>query len=198
MDELSEFKRILDSDETIIYSYKPNKTRFVWLNLLYSFLVSLIFGGLFIGFGLITKFVNSDFEDVVFNIVFVILLVIGIVAIVLGSIGALILQLVKYNKTCYVVTNKRLVIKTGVIGTDFKTLELKMVQLVDVRVQLLDKLIKPNTGTIIFGSASTPIVDYNYQRGYGSRPRNNLFSFMDINNPYEVSKQIKTHIDSNK
>ena len=190
MNELEEFKKVLDSDENIVYSYKPNKTRFVWLNILGSFLFTLIIVAFFVVFGVVWL-INSDKVE----LPAIILFSAGGLIFVLFNLVTIIFSFVRYNKTYYVVTNKRLVIKTGVIGVDFRTLDLHMIQSVDVKVGLLDKFINPNTGSIIVGSSSTPIGGAMNQRSVGNPLASGFFSFADIDNPYDVAKQIKSHVD---
>ena len=57
----------------------------------------------------------------------------------------------------------------------------------NVHVSLLDKIVHHNTGSIVFGSNSAPIM------GQGS-----TFIFKDIIDPYKESKEIKTAIDNYK
>lgn len=71
--------------------------------------------------------------------------------------------------------------RTGIIGADFRSLDIKMIGAIDVEVGLLDKLIHQNTGSIRFGSMSSPI---NNQTGGG-------VVFASITNPYETYKKLK-------
>lgn len=84
-----------------------------------------------------------------------------------------------YKHTFYVVTNQRIIIRTGIIGVDFKSLELKSIGASDVYVSLLDKILCKNTGSIRFGSASSPMTNAN------------SYAFAHIKNPYELYKQIR-------
>lgn len=58
-----------------------------------------------------------------------------------------------------------------------------------MRVDFLDKLVHPNTGSIVFGNAAAPV--------YASPNRRYpaAYSFAHIDNPYEVYKKIKEHIN---
>ena len=97
--------------------------------------------------------------------------------------------IIKYRRAFYVVTNKRLIIRTGIIGVDYKSLDIKNVISVDVRVNFLDKPVHPNTGSIIFGNAAAPVYaspNHRYPAAY---------SFAHIDNPYEVYKKLKEHIN---
>ncbi len=194
MNELDEFKKVLDDDETIVKSYKPNKTRFIWLNILVTLFPSLLVAGFFVIFAIVASIGNGE-EDSFFNIISIILFAVASFIVLMASVGTALIHYVRYGKTCYVVTNKRLVIKSGFIGVDFSSLDLNMVQLVDVKVGFYDKFIKPNTGTIIIGSSSTPIVNQPRNRSYGETAS---FSFSNVDNPYDVAKEIKSYIASIK
>ena len=64
---------------------------------------------------------------------------------------------------------------------------MQMIGATNVHVSILDKLVRKNTGSIVFGSNSAPIV------GQGS-----VFIFKDIVDPYNESKEIKKTIDEYK
>ena len=181
-------KRILDSDEEIVKSYKPNKKRFVLINFLFSGLIfNLIPIGIFV-FGLlgllgVVTFTNEAGErDYSLPFGLVIFGGIGMAVLVITCISFF----VRYKKAYYFVTNKRLLIRSGFIGADYKSLPLETVGMVDVRVDFLDKLVKNNTGSIVFGSASTPVVNQ----------QNLIFAFHHVDNPYETYKEIKEIISS--
>ena len=190
MNEYEDLKRILDEDEEIIKTYKPNRKRFLFLNLLTTVIFGLLFfsipfvlglGGL-IGFIAFTTDSGArDFSGPT------ILIVIGCVALffflmtILGTF-------VRYKRTLYVLTNKRLLIRSGFIGVDYKSMQLSSIGVVNVRVDFLDKLVHPNTGTITFASNSAPMGNQNGNAAYG------VFNFAHIDDPYEAYKELKSHI----
>jgi len=87
-------------------------------------------------------------------------------------------------------TNKRIIIRTGVFGIDYKGLDLKAIDAVNVYVSFFDKLVKKNTGSLKFGSKASPIV--NYGNGSGG------YRFNHVENPYGLYKEIKEYIDTAK
>jgi len=95
-----------------------------------------------------------------------------------------------YKKRAYAVTNKRIIVRGGIIGVDFKFLEYKSINATTVNVGITDKVSKTNTGTITFGSPASPIGMVN-ANGIVSNP----FVFMHIENPYEEHKFIKQIIN---
>jgi len=189
--ELEELKRILDDDEEVIDSYKPNKKRFVHLNLLLTGFIFLLFTGGLLTFGIlgltgVITFLNDNGEKEIFPAIMVTVVAsIPLLFYLITIIGTII----KYRRAFYVVTNKRIIIRTGIIGVDYKSLDIKNVISVDVRVDFLDKLVHPNTGSIVFGNAAAPV--------YASPNRRYpaAYSFAHIDNPYEVYKKLKEHIN---
>jgi len=116
----------------------------------------------------------------------------------IASVGSLMLPLLisapffsaYYKNRCYCYTNKRVIIRTGVFGIDYKGLDLKAIDAVNVYVSFFDKLVKKNTGSLKFGSKASPIIDYgNASGGY---------RFTHIEKPYELYKEIKEYIDHAK
>jgi len=182
-------KRILDNDEEIVKMYKPNKKRFVFINFLFSGLVfNLIPIAIFLvgvlGLVGVIKFTTESGEpDLSQPVALMIFGGIGVIFLIVACISFF----VRYKKAYYFVTNKRLIIRGGFIGADYKSLPLSTVGMLDVRVDFLDKLVKNNTGTIIFGSASTPVVNQQQQM---------MFAFHHIDDPYGTYKEIKEIVSS--
>ena len=92
----------------------------------------------------------------------------------------------------YVVTNDRLIIRSGVIGVDYKEMSLYSITSMNVRVDFFDKLVNPNTGVIYFASASTPMV-----MNQNGKTNTSSFKFEYIENPYDVYKKIKEALPEN-
>ena len=184
-------KRVLDKDEEIKFSYRPNKKRFIYINVLASsFTIFLFFSVPFIlgllGLLGVMPFVNDDGSADRLTPIWVMLF--GCFGYLFALIN-FINSLVRYNKTIYVITNKKVLIRTGFIGADFISMNISSIGLINVRVDFLDKLVKPNTGTIDFANASAPVVN-------GKSSNSGAFSFAHINNPYDAYQEIKDYIDS--
>ena len=94
-----------------------------------------------------------------------------------------------YNKTYYACTNKRIIIRTGVIGVDFKALDLQMIGAINVNVSWVDKIVGRNTGSLTFGSMSSPLNAPANSHGY-------VFSY--VKQPYEIYKHLKEMIEQSK
>lgn len=83
-----------------------------------------------------------------------------------------------YKNLYYTYTNKRLIVRKGIIGVDYKTLDYKYISSSSVDVGLLDKGKKVTTGTLSFKSP-TASINFNY-----------------VENPYDLMKEIKEYIDT--
>ena len=192
------FAPILDSDEKIIESFKPHKFRFIGLGIIWDILKGLfiaIFGGVFLG----VSFIPGEWRDSETGEVdpngFMIPRIIGFIVIgfaIVTIIIAIIWRLVKYNKVYFCYTNKRIIIRTGFIGADFQTLDFDMIGAMNVRVDLLDKLIHPNTGTLMFASAASPMMANGMPGGTSG------YMFVNITNPYDVYKRVKEYTASHR
>ena len=117
---------------------------------------------------------------------------------VIVTVGTIVLPLIvsipflaAYNKNrYYAYTNKRIIIRTGIFGIDYKGLDLKAIDAVNVYVSFFDKIVKKNTGSLKFGSKASPIVSYgNVSGGY---------RFTHVEKPYELYREIKECIDTAK
>lgn len=186
------FELILDSDESILKTYKPNKKRFTLFALIGG-LPTLIIPTVFIVIAILmlTGVMDSTDSDGSQNIMGpIFFLAFGsffFIALLVGLFS----NFFKYQKALYCVTNKRIIIRHGIIGVDFKSLNLKAIGGISVEVNFLDKVVKPNTGKIIFVSASAPMTTSN-QKG-----QNVPFEFTCIDDPYETYREIKSLIDMN-
>ncbi len=175
MDYSKKFEPILNENEKIEKTYKPNKTKY-WVGKALWYLLYLVFGTLF-AFAVGSPETPEEgqpakpFSYTAFGITMAIvgvLLILGIIYVIFY-----------YRNLYYAVTNQRVIIRSGVFGTDFKALDMKNIGAQNVRVTLLDKIVHKNTGTIAFGSNQYALVH----------------NFIGIVDPYNESKFIKTIVD---
>ena len=176
------FEPILDQDEKVIKTFKPHKGK-----MFASFFLSSFFVWLWIAFaGFMGAMSDYDGEFVKENW-WIALIVVG--SIVLVSVGLTVLFFALcYKNTYYAYTNKRVIIRKGIIGVDYKSLDMSMIGAVTVNVSVLDKIIRKNTGSIAFGSMASPI----------GGESGHMFKFAHILSPYETYKEIKNVIDEYK
>ena len=190
MDVQENIRKILDDDEIVLCQLKPNKKRFILLSALSLLLALLIFVVLFFVLGLggiigFIKYTNEAGErELLAPIMFIVFASAPIIFLLVRVFSLFPI----YKNTFYIVTNKRIIIRGGFIGVDYKSLALKNIIAVDVRVDFLDKLVNPNSGTIIFGSPAN-------QMSQDKNNKNSAYMFAHIDNPYDEYKEIKSIID---
>lgn len=172
------FSHLLDNNETIVKVLKPNKKAYL-LSSVPVMIFFLIFFTIFFGIAGTGLFAIFDGDLLgglgIAAIMFVLILVIGIVVLTKS-----------YDNTWYAFTNKRVMIRTGIIGVNYRTMELKLVGSLEVEENFIDKMINLNTGSISFISPSNPVTTANHHKA---------FSFKSIENPYDIYKEIKQIID---
>ena len=172
------FEPILDSDEKIIKVVKPNKTKLFLSSILQSLYILFIMCVT----PIIALSVNGLF----------VFLIIPFIALSLGIFLALLLTNIYYNNLYFTYTNKRIIIRSGIFGIDYKSLDMGMIGAINVSVSLIDKILNKNTGTISFGSTASPINAYGNTSGVSS------YKFSHITAPYDFYREIKTIIDGYK
>lgn len=172
------FKMVLGEGEEILKTYSPNKFRAFFPQIL-GWAIFIVIGIALVACTYASK--SADGSDRAAAIVYLVMFV------VLAAI-CLLLTALWCNKTVYAITNKRVLIRTGRIGVDYKSLDFAMLGAVTVNVSWIDKLLGKNTGVIQFGSMSSPLVGAAASR----------FSYLYIKQPYEVYKEVKAIIDGAK
>ncbi len=175
MEEL--FSVVLDDDEKIIKTFKPSKSK-MWFSVLLKVVLFFIW---FVGLACVTIFLPDENGYVVDRIYLLIPLCVFVFIIIVSCI----LIAVYYHNLCYAYTNKRLIVRSGIFGVDYKSLDMGMIGAVNVNVSLLDKMLRKNTGTITFGSMASPI-------------GMNQYRFAHVLSPYDTCKEIKSTIDAFK
>lgn len=168
------FDDVLEADEVIQKGYKPNKKRVFASSIFFDIIVAL-----FIGIALLGMWLDQDMpmnERIIGTccVVGVLLLIVGIMTWFVA---------LYYKNVFYVYTNKRVIVRTGIFGVDFHSLDIDNIGASDVCVTFLDKIVRKNTGSIRFGSNSSPI-------------SNSYYNFANIEDPYQVYKEIKEYIRS--
>lgn len=168
------FDDVIEADETIQKGFKPNKKKvfasFIIFDVIVAFFFSLTILGMWLD-GEIPQKEKIIGTCIVAGVVFL------IVALTMWFVS------LYYKNAYYIYTNKRIIVRTGVFGVDFHSLDIENIGASNVCVSLLDKMVGKNTGSIRFGSNSSPIT-------------NSYYGFMNIENPYQVYKEIKGYIQT--
>ena len=164
------FEQILDKNDQVLKIYLPDKKRAWCGTILYAVFMALI---------LVPVTVCCFFASLISGIFMALFCLLFVVMPLIG---------VKLwcDKTIYAVTDKRILIRTGYIGVDYKSLDFKMLGAISVNVGLVDKMIRRNTGSISFGSMSSPLTAQN--------PAS--YSFRYVVAPYDVNREVKEIIDA--
>lgn len=168
------FKDVLEKDEKVVKVYKPNKCKTAW----WWFLMQLL-GWIWLPLTALAA-IDTEYFWMVFGIS---LGVTGLAVIITSLLGVL-----WYRNRFFAYTNKRILIRGGIIGIDYKSLEFKSLTATVVNVSLLDKLVRKHTGSVRFGSAASPMLSI--WSGHS-----NQFMFQHIQKPYDVLREIKEFIN---
>jgi membrane protein YdbS with pleckstrin-like domain len=165
---MNEINKILSNNEKIIWEGKPQFTPYfvTQFTLLGCFaLVTLSLGLLFTLVG-----------EAVFGAFFLFL------GILLG-VSPFITYL-SYRKLFYAITDKRVITQSGIIGTDFNTVDFDKIQNMSVNVGIIDKIFGKNSGTISIFSGN---VTYTSNGTSVLMP----FTLPYIENAYDVFEKLK-------
>ena len=169
----TEFDIVKDDDETILWSGQPAVVPFLAQGIPF-----LIFGLLWGAFDYFFFMQFISFSGMqLFNVLFMLLHMFPFY----GSILNMIRLILVHRNTYYAVTNKRLMLRTGFIGTDFKSVDYDKIQNLEVNINPLEKFLDVGSIRAFTGEISST--------RNGTRPLFNEFTA--IENPYAVYKQIK-------
>ena len=167
---LPKFESIRDSDEELLWVGKPTLIPFI-LSAVGGVFVPLIIVGLFV-----FVFTQPDVEVTGLPMP-------GLIAIIfiISGLFPLIIRLFVYSNTAYAYSNKRIMIRTGFIGTDFKTIDYDKISDIEVNVNVIERIF--NVGTILFFSG----------RSLSSKKNSDILTnrWIAIKEPYEIYKQVK-------
>lgn len=171
------FKPLLGEGEIVLKTYRPHKLRTFFNQIVYWIILSIL---IVPGVVVLSTIEGGGFDYIIMSIYLVIYAVLIAISFLLTGLWL--------NKTIFAVTNKRVLIRTGRIGVDYKSLDFNMLGAITVNVSWVDKLLHKNTGSIAFGSMSSPLVSSGVAK----------FSFDFVNKPYDVYKEVKAIIDTTK
>lgn len=171
---MNEIPKILEQKEKLIYDCKPEYTPYI-TGTLFGTLIATAVIGVFIFF-----FFNSIFYAVVA----------GIIILIIGFI----LSNLAYQRTHYAITDKRVIIQSGIIGRDFKSIDYDKMQNVSADVGILGVIFKVGTVKIFTGEMES--VGGGKNGAPKIQPKYDEFNY--INTPYEVLKKLQTQLSKRK
>lgn len=175
------FANVLDKNEKVIKVMKPNKLKlFVyWFSL--AFWISL-----WIGVVSIIPMSTSGMDSGYFISWQYYMIPVGVMVLTFILTG--VFAGVYYHNCYFAYTNSRVLIRTGIIGIDYKSLDMRYIGAINVKVGFWDKVLKKETGSISFGSMSSPMAT---SRSVG-------YNFAHIEKPYDIYKEMKEVVENVK
>ena len=174
----NEFRDILDTNERVIWSDKPHLmvhlasgVPFLIIGIIWGIMDSFFFSG-FMSFG------AGGFSGMFgFLSIFMLLHMMPLWL----SIGNMIRLILVYRNTFFCYTDKRVIIKTGFMGVDYKIRDFYNIENVEVNVSPLENML--GVGTIR--------IDEGYVYGHNNKRTRVGNRLNGIQNPYEVFKNLK-------
>ena len=170
MKEKELFNDVINVDEEIQNVFKPVKAPYLIRYALFLFV-------------LIIPIIVLTILTVVIHIGFLYADLMLVVSFIIYFV-TFVMKICNYKNTYYCVTNKRLIIRNGVFGIDFKSVDLKDVEAMDVYVGFFDKCFGKNSGTIVIATYGRPFVN-----GTAS------FAFVNVGNAYTLCANLKTKVE---
>ena len=160
-------KDVLFEGENVIWQGKPHKFCFIWKNagkLLPIALIWLLFDGMFIGITVATGMAKEMWLILLIFFAFHLMPV-------WNCAGKFIKGGMEYQNVVYAVTDKRIIVRTGVIGIDFQNINYTDISNIKTDVSVLERIC--GVGSVYITTSS----------GQGA-------SLLSIRDPYEISKKI--------
>lgn len=171
-----QFGAVLDQDEKVLWVGNPTLIPFL-LSGVPFLLLGLIWGVIDLGFikGIFSGSHKTGSQIDYFIIPF---FAIHLAPLWLG-VGNMIRLCLVFGNTCYAFTNKRVMLRTGFWGIDFKGIDFDRLQEIDVTVNPVENLLGVGTVRMFSG-------------GMTARGAQIFNFFIGIEKPYDVYKQLKT------
>lgn len=155
-------KDILDEDEQLLWEGKPKRKAFL-LNAFFKFfpiaLIWLIFD---LGF-IIAMISSSGGFDIVMTIVLIAFFALHLMPVWIW-LSNIITANRKHKNLEYAFTNKRIIVKSGIIGIDFKSIYYSEIDSVNLKVGIIDRILK--VGDVYISSYSKATVLFDLENPY--------------------------------
>ncbi len=187
---MSGIDRSLSRNESILWRGRPVRKAFIL-----PALGSVPFGLFFLAFFAFWLWgASSGGAPSFFNLFGSLFAILGIGI----TFGPAVWQLLKYNNTEYVITDKRVITQSGVVGLDTRFVDFEKIQEVYVKIGFFDRLF--GTGSVYVMTAGSS--NFNSSMGpytsgfggmYGFRP--NLAALRE---PYDVQKLLQEAIEKSR
>lgn len=175
--DTEEFNDILDANERIVWSDKPNFTVHIISGIPFLIL-GLIWGGIDLMF---FKGFSSMGAPTLFNGFMGAFMFLHLAPLWLSILNMLRLILT-YKNTHFAITNKRVIRKSGFMGVDYQTRDFDKISHMEVNVNPVEKILK--SGSIL--------IDVNQVKSGNNRSISTGIKLHGIQEPYEVFRKLKT------
>lgn len=170
---MNELDKVLNDNEKVLWEGQPKFWPFFFGGILLSLfgLIFLVAGAVILVMAITTgNYILLLFPHFWVGVAFV--------------FGIPIYKILVYGKTYYAITDKRVIIQTGVIGRDFEMVDFDQISNAEVNVGLFDILFGRGSGSILISTAGTFVQGKN---GPVAKP----YILCNVQNPYEVFKLFK-------
>ncbi len=180
----TQIQHILEENEEVIWNGKPDLKSIMFASFIFSLLILILAFIMFFNIEPLATHKNTNMganPKRTFTIISGILIFISVLIPFIGYLF--------YKVTDYVVTNKRLILKSGFIGADMRSIYYDQVRSAFVNVGLVGKLF--GTGTILIDTGRIT-----QSRKRGSKTAYDRFRY--IKSPYMVYKFVQKGLSSRK
>ena len=163
--------------EQLLWSTKPKKSAFIINKVLAMMPIALLWLG-FDSMFIFATISSGQIKEMLF-------LIIPFFAIHLMPVWIWLANVITANKkwknTKYYVTDKRIIIQSGFIGTDYQTIYYKDIKNVNLKIGVIDKML--GVGDVYF--------DLGHYIGKNNKTEVLKNAFLDIENPYEIYPRLQ-------
>lgn len=160
---------VLENGESILWREKPNKRAYIWSKILVMLPFALIWL-LFDGFFIVNLIANGDSFQSGMGWFFVPFFAIHLFPVWIW-LGGIICAVKEIKNIEYAFTEKRIIIRSGFIGVDFKNIYYTDVQSVNLKVGITDRIFK--VGDVYI------------------KANNETGILFDIKNPYQITSKLQ-------
>lgn len=180
---------ILENNEKIVWQGKVSRKVLIFI-LVFLLIIIFSIGAFLLSKESISYTLNGNAAQTSGKII-------GLGVIVLGLVLSLIVFFQNFVEN-YVITEKRVIIKSGIIGTDFKSIYFDQIKNVIVDVGLIGKIFK--VGSIKIDIGKTRV----FSTGGGNNQTSNIDTktmydvLKHISKPYEVFKHVQHTLEIRK
>jgi len=184
-----QIRQILESSEQVTWQGKINRTVLI---------LGLVFALIVVG---VVSFYFFSQDNLAFtsdkgNVTNVSGTLLGYIVVIVGILFSLIGFARKYVIE-YAVTNKRVIVKSGIIGTDFKSVYYDQMKNVLVSVGIIGKIFK--VGTVKIDTGKISVNQSRSENGHSRSSSKTVYDrLQDIETPYEVFKMVQSSLSGRK